>query len=223
MSQPQPPFPADENPKAAAKAAKAYAKATRPWWKKKRFIIPTVAVALVVVFTATNKGGTKDDEVKVTAGGETPSGAASTEPGTAKPKGDPGTEKNPAPRGTAVQNKSAKYQVLDVTTTKHIGSQYLGKDAAGTFVVVKLSVTNVKDSSIQFSTNDVKLQVNGTEIDASDDSVYLDDHLLYEDVSPSLTKTGTVAFDVDPAAAGQGVLKLQAIFSTDKAVYLSLQ
>lgn len=35
-----PPGEAHRNAKAEAKAAKAYAKATRPWYKKKRFILP---------------------------------------------------------------------------------------------------------------------------------------------------------------------------------------
>lgn len=47
--------------KAQAAAAKATAKALRPWWKKKRFIIPLAFVALMVVAAAAG-GGSSDDE-----------------------------------------------------------------------------------------------------------------------------------------------------------------
>src|SRR3954451_12963307 len=42
------------NPKADAKASKAYAKAMRPWYKKKRVLIPAGLVALAMVGGATS-------------------------------------------------------------------------------------------------------------------------------------------------------------------------
>ena len=42
----QHPSEGHRNPKAEAKAAKAYAKAMRPWYKKKRVLIPAGFVAL---------------------------------------------------------------------------------------------------------------------------------------------------------------------------------
>lgn len=44
------------DPKAQAKADKAYAKATRPWFKKKRFIL-LGSIALVAIFSAASGGG----------------------------------------------------------------------------------------------------------------------------------------------------------------------
>lgn len=44
------------DPKAAAKAAKAYAKATRPWYKKKRWI-GAIALLVIIGFSAANGGG----------------------------------------------------------------------------------------------------------------------------------------------------------------------
>lgn len=37
------------NPEAQAKADKAYAKAMRPWYKKKRFLFPLVLIVLIVI------------------------------------------------------------------------------------------------------------------------------------------------------------------------------
>ncbi|QNE22337.1 hypothetical protein F1D05_36130 [Kribbella qitaiheensis] len=45
--------------KATAKAAKAYAKAQRPWFKKKRFIGLGLLAILVVIIVATNSSGSK--------------------------------------------------------------------------------------------------------------------------------------------------------------------
>lgn len=45
--------------KADAAAAKAKAKSLRPWFKKKRFIIPIVIVAIIIISSAANAGGGK--------------------------------------------------------------------------------------------------------------------------------------------------------------------
>lgn len=56
---------AARNPKAEAKAAKAYAKATRPWYKKKRFIVPLCLVALTIAGTAMSGSGKSDPTASV--------------------------------------------------------------------------------------------------------------------------------------------------------------
>ncbi|HSV41773.1 MAG TPA: hypothetical protein VLI04_23610 [Nocardioidaceae bacterium] len=60
---PPPVAPFDpNNPKASAKAAKAYAKATRPWYKKKRWIGSIAIVAIVGIGIASSGGGDKKDD-----------------------------------------------------------------------------------------------------------------------------------------------------------------
>ena len=56
MTSPPPGFDPNINPKAAAKAAKAYAKANRPWFKKPG-IIALIAVAVLIVIIIASKGG----------------------------------------------------------------------------------------------------------------------------------------------------------------------
>lgn len=46
--------------KADSQAAKAKAKAMRPWFQKKRFIVPIALVAIIGISTATNSGGGSD-------------------------------------------------------------------------------------------------------------------------------------------------------------------
>ena len=68
---------AARNPKAEAKAAKAYAKAMRPWYKKKRFIVPLGLVTLTIAGTAMSGGS---DNSKPTASVNTPQVSQSATP-----------------------------------------------------------------------------------------------------------------------------------------------
>ncbi|MGY1719290.1 hypothetical protein ACI8AG_09610 [Blastococcus sp. SYSU DS0552] len=73
MSQPtQPEFTDAKGAKAQAKADKAYRKASRPWYKKKRFILLAV-IALIILIVIATSGGEE----------ETPSGAV-TDPTSAE-------------------------------------------------------------------------------------------------------------------------------------------
>lgn len=138
-----------------------------------------------------------------------------------QPKTDAiGTEGNPAPRGKAVENKSAKYQIDKVEIRDSLGE--FADAPGGKYVLVTLTIQNVKDKTIQVSSGDFTLQVGGNEIDASDNAFMLDNAFSYDDLSPGLKRTGVVVFDVAPKDAGKGVLKAQAMLSMDEAIYLKL-
>jgi len=72
------------NPKAAAKAAKAYAKASRSWYQKKRWWA-AIALAIIVIAAAAGGGGAKGDT-------KTPTAADSQVTGQDKADGDKPTE-----------------------------------------------------------------------------------------------------------------------------------
>ena len=202
MSSAPPPMPTPPpNPRAEAAAAKAYNKANRPWFKKKRILIPAAIVIIAAIAIGAGGGGGASD-----SDGNSNSDAASQD--------------NPAALGTSAQNKSAKYTVNSVENRTELNQ--FGTPPAGTFVVVTVTVENVKDETIQVSNSDFTLQVNGTEIDASSEGYLLDDAFSFTDLSPSLSRTGTIVFDVPTEFAGQGVLKVQAVLSTDEEVFLSL-
>jgi hypothetical protein len=55
--------------KADAKAAKARAKAMRPWFKKKRFLLPLALLVIIGLSVAASSGGS-DEDPPVAAGGE---------------------------------------------------------------------------------------------------------------------------------------------------------
>ncbi len=60
----------ERSTKADVKAEKARAKAMRPWFKKKRFIIPLVLVVLIILIAVASGGG--DDTEKVGTVGDVP-------------------------------------------------------------------------------------------------------------------------------------------------------
>lgn len=235
---PGPQQPSHADAKAHAKAAKAYAKAQRPWYKKKRWI-GLIAIVLIVIIAASSGGGSDPDSDDLKAS-DSNSDASSKDDGGDEGKDgtdtkdtekdddkaeeesdDPiGSKDNPAPRGKAVQNKSAKYQIDNVELKDSLGQ--FSDPPSGTYVVVTLTVENVKDETIQIGSGDFTLQVGGNEIDASDQALLLDNAFAFDDLSPGLKRTGLVAFDVSPKDAGKGVLKAQAQLSMDDAIYLKL-
>src|SRR5689334_12349778 len=74
MSETAPTPEAARNAKAEAAAAKAYAKAQRPWYKKKRFIMPLVLVALMVA-AGVCSGGDDTNTVATDTGSDSSSSA----------------------------------------------------------------------------------------------------------------------------------------------------
>ena len=192
------------NPKAEIKAAKAYAKATRPWYKKKRVIIP----AGLVVLTIAGSAGSSGDTGSATASG-TAAAAASQKPGTsdkraATPDKKAGnSEDEVAKVGQAVTNAGTTYKVTNVRATKQIGDpDLLGARADGKFVIVDLQLTNKKDKTKTFMESNVKLKAsNGKEYETSDKAImaFGDESLMLKDIQPDLTTRGKLAFEVPPS------------------------
>lgn len=65
--------------KAEGKAEKARAKAMRPWFKKKRFIIPLALVAIMVIAGVAGSGGSDDTKVETDAGSSATTVASASE------------------------------------------------------------------------------------------------------------------------------------------------
>lgn len=62
--------------KAQAAADKAYRKATRPWFKKKRFILPLILVLLMIITSVSNGGKSETVEKAATVATSTPTAKA---------------------------------------------------------------------------------------------------------------------------------------------------
>src|SRR3954466_1418390 len=78
MSQPTPPpaqFTDPKSAKAQGKAEKAYRKASRPFYKKKRFILLAIIVIIVIIAIATKSGGSSPSSSLASDGGSSSGGA----------------------------------------------------------------------------------------------------------------------------------------------------
>ena len=84
-----------KNAKAQAKAAKAYAKAQRPWYKKKRYILAIGVVLLIAIIVTASSGG---------GGSTTPSGSDDADTGAA-PTAQATESKTEAPATTGATAK----------------------------------------------------------------------------------------------------------------------
>ncbi len=86
------------NDKAERAAAKAYAKAQRPWYKKKRFIIPGGLVALGILGSASGGGGTSStDPVAAPESSQSSAPAAAPESAALAAPAAPAAAPPPAP------------------------------------------------------------------------------------------------------------------------------
>jgi hypothetical protein len=105
MTEPTPGYD-PSNPRAAAKAAKAYAKATRPWYRKKRWWALAVIVVLGIIGAAAGGGGNSDGSGNKPAAsdktGAIDSSGASAKSSPAKGSA-PTTKSAPAKKSTAGQ------------------------------------------------------------------------------------------------------------------------
>lgn len=190
--------------KAEAKAAKAYAKAQRPWYKKKRWIFSLGFILLIVAVSAGSSGGGGDDGTSAGGGGST------------EQSGGGGDEGATGSVGEAIENAGTTYEVTSARTTKTIGDPDLGGARAdGTFVVVNLQLTNNKDETKTFSEASAKIETSdGKKYETSDKTVlaFGDEGLLLKDIQPDLTTKGKLAFELPPTKTGDSTLVIEDLF-----------
>lgn len=213
------------NPKAAAKAAKAYAKASRPWYRKKRWWLVAV-VAIIVIAVAAGGGGSDDGPTVVDDAGSGTSSSSDTgsETSADAPAEDakPGTESNPVAVGQTVELAGTRYTVKEAATSSSVGGEF-GTNADGVFVVVTLTIENKKNETKTFMSSAAKLvATNGTEYSTDDDgSIYAENPLILEDMQPDLPKTGVLVFDVPADRVKGALLKVSDLFG-DGDAYIAL-
>lgn len=223
MSTPTPPpsfEPGTSNPKAAAKAAKAYAKASRPWFKKKRYIGTLALVVIIGIVAATSGGGSDGGPEKVAAG------SGSTGADTASEDNKAGSKGNPIELGETVKLEGTQYTVKSAKTSETVGNEFSKQTAGGVFVVVELTIENTKDETKTFLSNAVKFQTNeGKSYSTDDDGTFAvivdEEPLILEDMQPDVPKTGLLVFDVPKDKAAGGVLEVGDLFGRGNA-YIDL-
>ncbi len=197
----------EQNPKAAAKAAKAYAKASRPWYKKKRWIA-AIVVGVIIVAAALGSGGNEG----ATRSGSSGGGDA-----------DKVTKADPVKVGESVELEGTKYTVESARTQASVGNEFFKEEADGIYVVVELTIENTKDETKTFSDNAAKFigandktystDFDGTVAATGDDG----EPLILEDMQPDVPKTGLLVFDVPEAAVKGGQLEVSDLFGRGEA------
>lgn len=217
----------DSNPKAAAKAAKAYAKASRPWFKKKRYIALLV-IGLFVIIAAASGGGSDDGPKAVDSTASTGAKASDGEKAGTK-KSDDGGDKvgekgNPARIGQTIELSGTRYTVTGAHSAAQVGSEYLPEKADGIFVVVDLTIENKKDETKTFVSEAAKFVASdGTTYDVDSDAAIMasgdSDPLILKEMHPDLPTKGQLIFDVPPAKLAGGVLQVGDLFGSDKAYF----
>jgi hypothetical protein len=220
--------PDTSNPKAAAKAAKAYAKASRPFYKKKRFILPVAMVVLIVIIAASS-GGSGDNGPKVIDDKNTSANDKSNVKDEPKvdAKADPGTESNPVRIGKTVELEGTQYTVKSARKASSLGGEFMEEKADGVFVVVTLTIENMKDESKIFSDSAAKFVTSdGTSYGSDSDGTIAvmgdgGEPLFFEEMHPDLPKTGQLIFDVPPKALKGGMLEVSDLFGGGEA-YIAL-
>lgn len=197
-----------QNPKAAAKAAKAYAKASRPWYKKKRWIA-AIVVGVIIVAAALGSGG----EEGATRGG----GSGGSDDGAKV------TQADPVAIGESVELEGTTYTVNSAKTQGSVGSEFFSEEAGGTYVIVEVTIENTKDETKTFlDSAAVFVGSNGKKYSTDSDGTIAasgDDGetLIFEDMQPDVPKTGILVFDVPEAAVKGGQLEVSDLFGRGEA------
>lgn len=201
---PEQPPPPDQpaNPrdaKARAKADRAYAKASRPWYKKKRFIIPGALLLLIIVIAGLSGGdevgnpGTDDDGQDVAQGDD--DGAAQ--------------EESMFPDRVDQQPNDIEAQVGEpisvggysatVTSLEHMES--INDFESEGYLVADVELTNDSDRAQPYNTFDWRVQTpNGQVLDAA---LVGEEQLGSGDLVQGGNVSGQVYFEVGQDISGE--------------------
>lgn len=196
MSQPTAPqFTDAKSAKAQAKAEKAYAKASRPFYKKKRFILLAVIALIVIIVIAANSGG----------GGSSSSSSSSSSGG--------GSSSGAKTVGLNQPAKDGKFQftVKGVDCSKKtIGNDPVSTTANGVFCIVSIDVKNIGDQAQTLDASsqygyDAQGKKYSTDTSAE---IYLPNQggALFNQLNPGSAVSGQFVFDVP---AGTKLTKLE--------------
>ena len=169
---------------AEAKAAKAKAKALRPWFKKKRFIVPIV---LVVLIGLSRLGGSSDPGSDNSSAGDDKSSSSQ--------------ETQIASIGDTVTDGSFSFTVGEVSCGHDsVGTELLGRDAQGQFCFISVNVENVgTDAQTLFGENQKLFDSEGREFSPDTTAaIYMGQEAstIWEEINRGNSIDGILVFDV---------------------------
>lgn len=201
--------------KAQASADKAYRKASRPWYKKKRFILPLILLAIILISTIASQGGGDEQNTAGTADPGTSPSAAESAPAENAPPAFPGAQPSD------VVGQGGEALVLgdaNVTSTPLVE----GDATFSPTLCTTISMTNNSGQTIDFSAFDWKLQApSGTILNTTFTGT--ENILNTGQIAPGGTTTGDVCFEAQSTEPGQYIVFYEPIFSffSDRAVWIN--
>jgi hypothetical protein len=207
------PSPSARDAKAQVKAAKAYAKAQRPWFKKKRFIIPGVLLVLIA-FGSLGGGGSEEPAAasseEATTSESTKADSESTEEKAESSK--PEEDTDVAGLKTPVRDGKFEFTVKSFECgVSKIGSSFMTEKAQGQFCIATLKVSNIGNESQMFDgTSQYLFDSEGREFSASTEAAIAlpESQSFLEDINPGNTVSGKVVWDVPKSGFKAERLKL---------------
>jgi Domain of unknown function (DUF4352) len=197
-----PTAPDAESAKAATKGAKAQAKAFRPWYKKKRFMLPGVGALIIVLVVAVNAANKKNSPAPVQSAASGSTTTTTTSGGNKSASGctahSAGYPDKQATDCVALPNNSVALANTVVTATWARSQDSIG-DAV---ICARVTIKNNNSSTISYNELYWKLQTpSGAVLDSS----YAETNPLNSgDLVGGGTASGNVCFD-DPGTTGNYV------------------
>jgi hypothetical protein len=187
--------------KAEAKAAQARAKAMRPWYKKKRFILGGLLAIIVIAAVASSTSSKKI----IDAADNTKTSTAGI--------GDP------------VRDGKFEFTVSKVDCGRsRVGTKDFGKSAQGQYCFVSVTVENIgKESQSLFGSNQHLFDNQGRKFDADGEAaIYVEDSkTLYESINPGNKVNGILIFDIPASATPVKIELHDSAFSRGVTVALT--
>lgn len=202
---------------AEAKAAAAKAKALRPWFKKKRFIVPLALVVVIGISNAMN-GGTNDEVASDSSSQTETSGSGESEETTAEAS-VPGI-------GSAVVAGNFTFTVTALECgISGVGTDSFGQKAQGEYCKINLTVENTGNEADYFSASNQKvLDSEGREFEADTGAmIYLeegDDVWLGADINPGNSAEVAILYDMPVGVAPVTITLVDGLFGSGVEVSL---
>ena len=167
----------------------------RPWFRKKRFIVPAALVLLAILFNVVGGGSDSD----TTAASTTRPAPTATPAASAKPAA--AAKKATAPgMGSKVRDGDFEFVVTKVSCgISQVGSADFGQKAQGQFCRVDVTVSNIgNEPQTMFSDNQYAFDAKGHKFSASSEAAIWDDkaQLIFEEINPGNSLKGRIYFDV---------------------------
>jgi hypothetical protein len=172
--------------KANAKAEKARAKSLRPWFKKKRIIIPLILL-VIIILAAASSGSDTDTDTSANSDSTT---ETSQETNTTAGIGD------------AVRDGKFEFVVKSVDCGETVlgNNEFLQEEAQGEFCILDVTVKNIGDEPQTFFGSD-QLVFNEAGQKYNNDSsaefaLDADGDTWLEEINPGNSLAGKIVFDV---------------------------